>query len=109
MPTPSAYSSSAISQAWRRLRVLSLDTNILKLPRIVAIEIFRKQTLPVFERSPIAIDSDNVAEIGPSNGEDTLVIHLIRFDDPRARMLDRPNDPAQHCRGDLERSGIVVR
>ena len=40
------------------------DSDILELPRVIAVEIFREEPFAAVERGPVAIDADEVAEIG---------------------------------------------
>src|SRR5262249_21345468 len=84
------------------------DTDILELPGIVAVEVLCEQPLAVFEGCPIAKNSNDLTEVGAGDGENTLEIDLLGLDDALPRMLQRPYDPGQHRRGDLERGGVVV-
>src|SRR6266853_1079570 len=88
---------------------LSHHADILELPGIVAVEVFRKQALAVVQRRPVAIDADDLAKIGMADLQDALKIDLVRLDDAALRMLDRPDHAGQHGRGDLQRGRVVVR
>src|SRR6266513_2664593 len=85
------------------------DANILELPWILAVEIFGEQPLSIVERCPVIMYPDQLAEIGPRDIEDAREIHFLGFDDALARMLERPDDAAEHRRCDLQRGGVVVR
>src|SRR5438132_2421846 len=85
------------------------DANVSELPRILAIEVFGEQALSTVERCPIAMYPDQIPKIGPRDVDDAREIHFLGLDDALARMLERPDDAAEHRSGDLERGGVVVR
>src|SRR5882757_3047366 len=88
---------------------LSHHADILELPGIAAVEVFRKQALAVLERRPVAVHADHLAKIGMADFQDALKVDLVRLDDAALRMLDRPDHAGQHGRGDLQRGRVVVR
>ena len=55
--------------------------DVLELPGVVAVEVLRKQPLAVVQRGPVALDADDIAEIGPADLENPGEIHLVRLDD----------------------------
>src|SRR5579872_7526592 len=83
--------------------------DVLELPGIVAVEVFREQALAVEQWGPVAANADNLAEIGPCDFKDAFEVHFVGFDNALARMLDRPNNAGQHRRCYLERGRVVVR
>src|SRR5712671_1314860 len=80
---------------------LSHHADVLELPGIVAVEVFRKQALAVVQWRPVAVHADHLAQIRLADLQDALKIDLVRLDDAALRMLDRPDDAGQHRRGDL--------
>src|SRR3954454_9733836 len=81
------------------VRPCSHHADILELPGIVAVEILRKQPFAIVQRGPVAIDSNDIAEIGPADVENPGEIHLVRLDDAAVWVLYSPDYPGQHrCR-----------
>src|SRR5690349_7991129 len=73
----------------------SRDAEILELPGIVRVDVGREEMLPAEQRRPLAVDADDVAEIGLADAEDPRVVHLVRLDDAAVRVLDRPDHPGE--------------
>src|ERR1700732_4149703 len=68
---------------------------ILELPGIIRVEIFGEEDSAIEERRPVAIGADDGAEIGHADLEHAREIHLVRLDDPRVRILERPDQPSE--------------
>src|SRR5690349_176941 len=84
------------------------DADVLELPWIVAVEVLGKQKFAVLQRRPVAIDADDLPEIGPGDLQDAGEIQLLRLDGAPARVFDCPDRATKHGGGDLQRGGVVV-
>src|SRR5688572_26340990 len=88
----------------------SADDDILELPRIVVIDVFRKKSLTaIVERRPVGIRAHELAEIRILNRQDAVVIEFVSIDHTSARILDRPDHSRHHCRSHLQAGCILVR
>src|SRR4051794_11113182 len=64
----------------------SHDAEVLELPRVFSVEIFRKQATAALERRPVAIDAEHFAKIRRADLQHPAVIELLRLDDAGARV-----------------------
>src|SRR5260221_346997 len=107
-PCPWGDNTGSGREFMRRRRDSSNDAEVLELPRIVGVEIFREQVPAVAQRRPVAIGADNLAEIGPHDFHAALEIHVVGLDDTGASVFDGPHHTGEHGRCDLQARCIVV-
>ena len=69
---------------------------ILELPGVALVEILGEEALAVVERIPVAVLADDLAEIGPADIENALVIDLVRLTD-RAPLATNGQDALPIC------------
>src|SRR6266568_9337817 len=75
---------------------------ILELPGIGGVDILGKKDAAILQRRPIAVGTDDGAEIGQADFEDALEIHFVGLDDAGIRVLDRPDDSGEDGDGHLQ-------
>src|SRR5947209_7121137 len=63
----------------RPRRFGSTHQHVLELPRIIAVQIFRKQPRPADERRPVGVLAEHVAEIRHLDVQAAAKIHLVGF------------------------------
>src|SRR5829696_4656866 len=80
----------------------SNDADVLELPRVVAVEVFREQLLAVLQRGPVAPDPAHFAEIRPADFQNAGEIEFLGLDDAARRVLDGPDHSGQHRGGHLQ-------
>src|SRR5256885_6628766 len=91
-----------------RFGMALLHQHVFKLPRIIAINVFRKQLSTSLNGSPVGVLSDYWTEIRPLELKTASEVHLIGLDDAQVRVLQHPEDAGEDRGGDLQSGGILI-
>src|SRR3954452_23087130 len=83
--------------------------HVFKLPRIIAINVFRQQLPTSLNGSPVSVLSDHWTEIRPLDLETASEVHLIDLDDTQVRVLQHPEDAGEDRGSDLQAGRILIR
>src|SRR5688572_21823767 len=92
----------------RSMRITLSHSEILELPGI-GVHVAAEELGAALDRSPVAVDADEIAEVGPGDVEHDLVVELLGLEGAFAGIADRPDDPREHPRHHLEARRRVVR
>ena len=86
----------------------SVHQHVAELPRISAVDHFRKQVISTAKRRPIGIVPDHRPKIRPLNREAAAEVHLIRLDDAAIGIFQHPYDAGEHRRSHLQTGGVLI-
>eukprot|EP00037_Helgoeca_nana_P019657 m.192717 g.192717 ORF g.192717 m.192717 type:complete len:427 (+) comp24957_c0_seq1:1436-2716(+) len=84
------------------------DAKVLELPFVCLVQILCEERLAFHQWIPVCVLPNHRDTVWIRNLEHTLPVHLVRLDNPAARVLHRPNHPGERGGRHLERCRRVV-